>query len=134
MQEDAHIAALDLDPATKTSLFAGALAAAAGASCSMVVPACCITAVPETCRHSQTFQAPPTAAAAAAPSPPTVFDGHGGRAVSQFCAAHLAEEFVRSDAYRRGDLSAAITGAPMRDCVRRWPVCFLGTPVQQLRL
>ncbi len=40
-----------------------------------------------------------------------VFDGHGGRAVSQFCAAHLAEEFVRSDAYRRGDLAAAITGA-----------------------
>lgn len=51
VQEDAHIAALDLDPATKTSLFAGALAAAADASCSMVAPAaCCNTAVPETCR------------------------------------------------------------------------------------
>ncbi|KAL4433776.1 hypothetical protein ABPG75_000217 [Micractinium tetrahymenae] len=63
--EDAHIAALDLDPATKTSLF-------------------------------------------------SVFDGHGGRAVSQFCAAHLAQEFVGSEAYRRGDLAGAITEAYYR--------------------
>ncbi|EFN51820.1 hypothetical protein CHLNCDRAFT_9625, partial [Chlorella variabilis] len=63
--EDAHIAELDLDPATKTSLF-------------------------------------------------SVFDGHGGRAVSQFCAMHLAEEFVRSEAYRRGDLATAITEAYFR--------------------
>lgn len=45
---------------------------------------------------------------------PAVFDGHGGRAVSQFCAAHLAEEFFRSEAYRRGDLAAAITEAYFR--------------------
>lgn len=63
--EDAHIAALDLDPTTKTSLF-------------------------------------------------SVFDGHGGRAVSQFCAAHLAREFLASGAYRRGDLAAAITEAYYR--------------------
>lgn len=46
--------------------------------------------------------------------PPAVFDGHGGRAVSQFCAMHLAEEFVRSEAYRRGDLATAITEAYFR--------------------
>lgn len=63
--EDAHIAALDLDPANQTSLFA-------------------------------------------------VFDGHGGRAVSQFCAAHLSDEFLHSDAYRRGDLIGAITEAYFR--------------------
>ncbi|KAI3434509.1 hypothetical protein D9Q98_002583 [Chlorella vulgaris] len=63
--EDAHIAELDLEPDTKTSLFA-------------------------------------------------VFDGHGGRAVSQYCAAHLTEEFVRSAAYRRGDLAAAISEAYFR--------------------
>ncbi|KAL4854095.1 putative protein phosphatase 2C 21 [Chlorella vulgaris] len=43
-----------------------------------------------------------------------VFDGHGGRAVSQYCAAHLTEEFVRSAAYRRGDLAAAISEAYFR--------------------
>ncbi len=43
-----------------------------------------------------------------------VFDGHGGRAVSQFCAAHLAQEFLASPAYRRGDLAAAITEAYYR--------------------
>jgi protein phosphatase 1G len=43
-----------------------------------------------------------------------VFDGHGGRAVSQFCAAHLAAEFLHSDAYRRGDLAGAITAAYYR--------------------
>lgn len=46
--------------------------------------------------------------------PTAVFDGHGGRAVSQFCAAHLAREFLASEAYRRGDLSAAITEAYYR--------------------
>lgn len=45
---------------------------------------------------------------------PAVFDGHGGRAVSQFCAAHLAQEFLASPAYRRGDLAAAITEAYYR--------------------
>ena len=50
----------------------------------------------------------------AAPPHTAVFDGHGGRAVSQFCAAHLAEEFVGCDAYRRGDLATAITEAYFR--------------------
>ena len=40
---------------------------------------------------------------------PAVFDGHGGRAVSQYCAAHMAEEFLGSEAYKRGDLAGAIT-------------------------
>jgi hypothetical protein len=34
--------------------------------------------------------------------------------VSQFCAVHLAEEFLNSEAYRRGDVAAAITEAYYR--------------------
>lgn len=63
--EDAHIAQLEADQSTKTSLFA-------------------------------------------------VFDGHGGRAVSQYCAAHLAEELMKTEAYRKGDLAGAITYAYYR--------------------
>lgn len=44
----------------------------------------------------------------------SVFDGHGGRAVSQYCAAHLAELVLASDAYRRGDLGTALTEAYFR--------------------
>ena len=43
-----------------------------------------------------------------------MFDGHGGRAVSQYCAAHLAELVLASDAYRRGDLGTALTEAYFR--------------------
>eukprot|EP00887_Chlorella_sp_A99_P005128 scaffold25.g5128.t1 len=60
--EDAHIAALNLDPTTNTSLF-------------------------------------------------SVFDGHGGHAVAKYCSLHLGKEFMRSEAYARGDLAGAITHA-----------------------
>ena len=55
-----------------------------------------------------------TVCCAAPANLPAVFDGHGGRAVSQYCAAHLAELVLASEAYRRGDLGAALTEAYFR--------------------
>jgi protein phosphatase 1G len=80
---------LDLEPDTKTSLFAGKVAAVVS-----------LQLLPLTHKTRNLL--------------PAVFDGHGGRAVSQYCAAHLTEEFVRSAAYRRGDLAAAISEAYFR--------------------
>lgn len=37
-----------------------------------------------------------------------VFDGHGGKEVALFCAAHLPQALVISDGYQQGDLRAAL--------------------------
>jgi protein phosphatase 1G len=37
-----------------------------------------------------------------------VFDGHGGKEVAKFCAAHIAEALKASDGYRQGNYSEAL--------------------------
>ncbi|KAG0619205.1 hypothetical protein M758_4G123500 [Ceratodon purpureus] len=43
-----------------------------------------------------------------------IFDGHGGKVVSKFCAKHLHKEVVKSEAYANGDLGASLENAFLR--------------------
>lgn len=43
-----------------------------------------------------------------------VYDGHGGKVVSKFCAKHLHAQVLRSEAYTRGDLSESLQNAFLR--------------------
>ncbi|CAM8937413.1 unnamed protein product [Rhodiola kirilowii] len=43
-----------------------------------------------------------------------VFDGHGGKAVSKFCAKYLHQQFIKQEAYLAGDLSTAVQKAFFR--------------------
>uniref|UniRef100_A0A7R9TCJ4 protein-serine/threonine phosphatase n=1 Tax=Prasinoderma coloniale TaxID=156133 RepID=A0A7R9TCJ4_9VIRI len=38
-----------------------------------------------------------------------VYDGHGGAAVARYCARHLHAQLRKCDAYKRGDVAAALT-------------------------
>ncbi|XP_024373389.1 probable protein phosphatase 2C 11 isoform X2 [Physcomitrium patens] len=37
-----------------------------------------------------------------------IFDGHGGKLVAKFCAKHLHQEVLKSEAYAKGDLKASL--------------------------
>eukprot|EP00249_Psilotum_nudum_P020894 c27886_g1_i5 orf=1148-2221(+) len=43
-----------------------------------------------------------------------VYDGHGGKVVSKFCAKHLHLQVLRSEAYARGDLPQCLQKAYLR--------------------
>ncbi|KAL8139337.1 hypothetical protein V2J09_005358 [Rumex salicifolius] len=43
-----------------------------------------------------------------------VYDGHGGKCVSKFCAKYLHQEFLQHEAYQAGDLCKAIQKAFLR--------------------
>lgn len=40
-----------------------------------------------------------------------VFDGHGGKEVAQFCAAHIAETLTRTGGFHKGDMTIALKEA-----------------------
>eukprot|EP00249_Psilotum_nudum_P020892 c27886_g1_i3 orf=1221-2294(+) len=43
-----------------------------------------------------------------------VYDGHGGKVVSKFCAKHLHSQVLKSDAYGRGELPQSLQKAYLR--------------------
>jgi hypothetical protein len=43
-----------------------------------------------------------------------VYDGHGGKVVSKFCAKYLHKEVLKSEAYQSGDLGKALEYAFLR--------------------